>query len=187
MLSLSVDDGSAYDLRIFALSQKHKIPATFYWPVEWVSLAFDKGYAPMSLSDALLIAKTSEIGSHTVTHRLLTQIPQNEAYKEIADSKVLLERLFKKKITKFCPPRGYTNERLTQYTLNIYNSQRLTKGKNLVHIHPDSGANDNKPWKSALVNKLMTNKDVEIWCHGWEVEKYNLWAELKEVLSEYSQ
>ena len=98
---------------------------------------------------------------------------------EIAHSKEILQKLFDKPITKFCPPRGYTNEELTEYTLEIYDSQRLTRGKGLVHIHPNSGANGERPWRDCIDKNTK-----ELWCHSWELDKFDLWEELEEFLRE---
>lgn len=177
-MKLSVDDGCASDVRVAELAKKYDIPTTFYWPVEWHSLAYDKGYEPLSYYQARKIAKDFEIGSHTVTHRHLTSLSFAEAAVEISESKHMLEDLFGEEITKFCPPRGYTNPQLTAFTMTQYKSQRLTKGPGLVHIHPSSGANGNVPWRDYAKNHDIT----EAWCHSWELDKYELWEELEEYL-----
>lgn len=179
---LSIDDGCGSDVRIADLCSKYEMECVFYWPVEWKSLAYDKGYTPLTLIEAMGIAQQFEIGSHTVTHRHLTDIEPLEAMREIADSKFMLEALFAKHITKFCPPRGYTNVNLTEYTYKFYKSQRLTKGEGLVHIHPDSGANGNVPWR----DYAKTHNVTEAWGHSWEFDKYNLWEEVEEFLREMS-
>jgi hypothetical protein len=46
---LSVDDGCASDVRLAALAKEYNIETVFYWPVEWHSLAYEKGYEPLSL------------------------------------------------------------------------------------------------------------------------------------------
>lgn len=180
-MRISIDDGCASDVRIADLCKKYEIECIFYWPVEWRSLAYEKGYEPLTILEAYKISQDFEVGSHTVTHRHLTDLSEHDAQVEIADSKFMLEALFNQKITKFCPPRGYTNEALTDYTLDLYKSQRLTKGKGLVHIHPDSGANDNKPWRECI-----TDDTTEIWAHSWEIDKYNLWEELEGFLHAYA-
>jgi peptidoglycan/xylan/chitin deacetylase (PgdA/CDA1 family) len=179
---LSVDDGCASDVRIAELSLKYKIETIFYWPVEWQSLAYDKGYAPLTLDEAISITENFEIGAHTITHRHLTKISTEDAKREIRDGGIILEYIFNQIVNKFCPPRGYTNPELTEYTLLFYESQRLTKGENLVHIHPDSGANNNMPWREYYGQ----NKDkiTEAWCHSWELDKFNLWDELEEWMKE---
>lgn len=179
MIRLSCDDGCASDVRVAELATKYGIECVFYWPVEWASLAIENGYAPLNLSDALMIASEHEVGSHTVTHRHLTKIPIEEAVWEINESKARLSHMFNRDIAKFCPPRGYTNEVLTDLTLKLYESQRLTKGKGLVHIHPNSGANNNKPWRDCI-----DENTTEIWGHSHEFDKYGLWDELEEFLSE---
>lgn len=178
-IKLSVDDGCASDMRLARLADKYDVECTFYWPVDWHSLAYSKGYEPLSYVDASYIAERHLIGSHTITHRFLTQIPEDEAKYEIQNSKEMLEDMFAVSVDSFAPPRGYSNPKLTKFTLSIYENQRLTKGKHLVHIHPDSGANDNKPWRDAI-----TKDTTELWCHSWELDRFDLWNELEGFLRE---
>ncbi len=179
-MRLSCDDGCASDMRVADLAMKYEIETVFYLPVEWRSLAYDNGYEPLTFEDAARLARDFEIGSHTITHRHLTSIQPIEAMREIVESKVMLEHLFHKPVTKFCPPRGYTNDDLSRATLKIYNSQRLTRGKGLLHVHPKSGANQNLPWREYA----KTIEVEEIWMHSWELDKYNLWDELESYLAQ---
>lgn len=174
---ISCDDGCASDYRLADLAKKYNTECIFYWPVEWQSYAYFKGYIPLPYSHAKEIAYEFEIGSHTITHPLLTQIPFDHAIYEIVDSKKILEQIFGKQVTKFSPPRGYSNKQLDKVIKGTYEESRLTRGKNLVHIHPDSGANNNKPWLSAI-----SKETKELWCHSWELDKYNLWQELEAFL-----
>lgn len=186
-MKISIDDGCASDIRIAKLAEKYDIDCTFYWPVEWHSLAHDKGYEPLSFKDAGKIASKHTIGSHTITHRHLTQIPEGEAKYEISHSRDMLEDMLSTQIIDFAPPRGYTNDKLTKYTMRYYKRQRLTKGSNLVHIHPNSGANGNVPWiekYQQLVDKGI--EDIECWGHSWEFDKFNMWEEIKGFLREVS-
>lgn len=181
-MTLSCDDGCQSDLRVAQLADQYGLDCVFYLPVEWRSLAYDNNYEPLTFEEALKIAKEFEIGSHTVTHRHLTKLPVDEACIEIAESQQILAEMFDQEITKFCPPRGYTNPELTKFTLDLYDSQRLTKGKGLVHVHPDSGANGNVPWQ-----QYADSIEVEeLWMHSWELDKYNLWAELEDYLAAHS-
>lgn len=180
--TLSVDDGCASDVRVAELATKYKIPTVFYWPVEWHSLAYDKGYEPLTYVQALDIAGDHEIGAHTITHRHLTKLPLDEAQREIFEGKKMLESMLFVPVTKFCPPRGYTNEELTDYTLKHCESQRLTKGEGLVHIHPNSGANNNIHW----IEYAKSIDVKELWCHSWELDRYSLWEELEGYLREHT-
>lgn len=180
-IKLSCDDGCASDVRVAELARKYGIECTFYWPVEWHSLAYENGYEPLDWWEARKIAQQFEIGSHTITHRHLTKLKPDDAFMEIYHSKFMLEALFECEVTKFCPPRGYTNLGLTALTLVNYDSQRLTKGPGLVHIHPNSGANDNRPWRECI-----DENTTEIWGHSHEFDRFNLWGELEEVLGEHA-
>lgn len=179
MIRLSCDDGAASDVRLADLAQKYEIETIFYWPVEWHSLAYYKGYIPLNYGDAYQIAKQFTIGSHTITHPHLTKIPFEEAAYEIIASKSMLQQLFNVPVNKFCPPRGYTNPELTEVTMNHYESQRLTKGSGLVHIHPDSGANGNKPWR-----ECVDENTKEIWGHSHDFDRFGMWDELEQFLKE---
>lgn len=177
---MSCDDGCASDVRVAELATKYDIECIFYWPVEHRSLAYENGYKPLTRSEQRLIAEEFEIGSHTLTHRHLTKLSNEEAFTEILDSQTVLKRLFNQNVTKFCPPRGYTNELLTEYTLTFYESQRLTKGEGLVHVHPNSGANKNQDWREYAKNHEVK----ELWFHSHELDKYDLWDQLEEYLRE---
>lgn len=181
MLKMSVDDGCASDVRVAQLAEKYEIPTVFYWPVEWQTIARHGNYQPLSVVDAGKIARKHEVGSHTVTHRLLTRIPEKEAIHEIIESKALLGKIFGKMPNKFAPPRGYTNESLTEITLSVYDSQRLTRGYGLVHVHPRSGVNENKHW----LEYAAENTVEEIWMHSSELDLYDEWDNLEQYLRSY--
>lgn len=175
-LIISCDDGCASDVRLAELASKYGVRCIFYIPVEWHSLALYKGYKPLTIEQAWDLSSEFEIGAHTITHRQLTDLPLEEAKKEISECLPMMETLLQCTISRFAPPRGYTNPELTEYTLKHYSSQRLTKGKGLVHIHPESGVNDHEDW-------LDRAKDVkELWCHSWELDKFDLWRELEAFL-----
>lgn len=180
MIRLSCDDGCASDVRVAELATKYSTECVFYWPVEWERLAYENGYEPLTQKQARAIAERFEIGSHTITHRHLTRIPEAQAKWEIHESKSRLMQMFDQAIDKFCPPRGYTTPELTEFTLLHYKSQRLTKGRGLVHVHPDSGANDNLPWR--FVASEAGAK--ELWFHSYELDRYDLWNELEDYLKE---
>lgn len=182
MIRLSVDDACASDVRVADLARKYEIKAIFYWPVEWHSLAYDKGYEPLTYIDAQNIASDFEIGAHTVTHRHLTSISFLDGVYEIVASKAMLEQMFNKSVSKFAPPRGYSNSELTKVVHDLGMTQRLTKGEGLVHIHPNSGANGNRPWRDCI-----NDNTEEIWGHSHEFDRYNLWDELEDFLSENSR
>lgn len=181
-IRISCDDGCASDMKLAELCEKYNIELIIYLPVEWHSLAYLKGYEPLKFDQAVQLSKTHTLGSHTITHRHLTKIPTEQAEYEIEQSKYILEALFGNEIKYFAPPRGYSNDLLTEFTLRFYEKQRLTKEQGLVHIHPDSGANGNKSW----LDRIDENTK-ELFCHSHELDRYNLWEELEAFLSESSK
>lgn len=177
-MKISVDDGCRSDLKVAELCAKYDIECIFYLPVEWTSLAHSKGYEPLTYEEACKLAESFDIGSHTITHRHLTKIPFLEACREIADSQIMLQNLFHRRISKFCPPRGYSNEDLTKWTLSLYDEQRLTKQKGLVHVHPNSGANGNRKWQ-----ECVDEETKELFLHSHELDRFGLWEELEAFLA----
>lgn len=178
-IRISADDGCASDMRLAELCTKYDTELIFYWPFDWKNYAKIKGFKPLLVKDAIELSHSFEIGSHTITHPLLTQIPEEDAKHEIWMSKIYLQQKFGKPVRKFAPPRGYMNYELMKFAYLHYKEIRMTKGDHLVHIHPNSGANDNKPWREAI-----NDKTTELWCHSWELDKFNLWDELEAYLKE---
>ncbi len=50
-----------------------------------------------------------EIGSHGVSHNVMSRLSKKEQYYEINESKTFLEKIIRKKITSFCYPFGRKN------------------------------------------------------------------------------
>jgi peptidoglycan/xylan/chitin deacetylase (PgdA/CDA1 family) len=57
-----------------------------------------------------LIAAGWEIGAHSCTHPILTKIREEEAQKEIANSKAILEEQLQVEVPSFCYPSSQTND-----------------------------------------------------------------------------
>ena len=95
----------------------------------------------------------------------------------------MLEDMLGIDISKFCYPRGYSNPQIEKFVYQYYDSARKTKGEDddgykLVHVHPDSGANNNRAWVDCVTDR------THLWLHSWELNKYNLWDQLEEFLRE---
>ena len=80
------------------LTQFPSVPREAYAYMDWQQI--------LSLNDAGI-----EIGSHTVTHPLLDEIPQSDQEHEIHESKRLLESRLGHPVVSFCYPAGhFTND-----------------------------------------------------------------------------
>jgi hypothetical protein len=204
-ITLSIDDGTKDDIRIAKLCDKYGIDCLFYWPVDIEGVCMLKGWEPVSPKDEAWIARNFEIGSHTVTHRYLTQIPLGEAIYEIVDSKIILEDKYDQNITKFAYPRGYANETLVQAVKDAgYTYARSTEighigkpdnalfAQTAVHIGcPVRKEYSGTTWleygMELLEQARAEDKDFEGWMHSWEVTRYNEWGNVEKFIKELAR
>ena len=56
-----------------------------------------------------LLGNGFEIGAHTVSHRVLTELSEAELAEEVGDCKSILEQMLGRQIVMFCYPRGRFN------------------------------------------------------------------------------
>lgn len=78
----------------------------------------------------IFVEKGWEIGSHTLTHRHLTEISENEIFSEISVAKNNLEKELNIRIISFAYPYGDLNERV---------KEQVRKSGHLMGIATDSG------------------------------------------------
>jgi len=108
IVTTSWDDGHKLDLRLAKLLKKYGIAGTFYIAPECREIPWA---LRLSGQEIKALYEDFEIGSHTMTHPVLTNVGRRECAAELAESKQFLEDLLGKQITSFCYPRGaYTKE-----------------------------------------------------------------------------
>lgn len=101
IVTTSWDDGHPLDLRIAELLERFAVRGTFYVPLEY------SGFPRLSPSQMRALQSAGmEIGSHTVTHPRFTQISDDEAVRELADSRDGLEQILGRRVRSFCFPEG---------------------------------------------------------------------------------
>lgn len=187
----SWDDASVQDLEIAKLLKKYGLEknSTFYFPVMPSVVNEPKGRASLSLEQMDSIAKDFEIGSHTITHPLLTRIPPSVAVPEIKDSRKMLQKRFNQPIKKFCYPRGYANPKLQELVVNAgYTSARSTvvgyihESENpffeqtTVHVGSNRKEYAGYDWFQ-YASIMLTQARIEdgvyhLWGHSWEITAY---------------
>lgn len=202
-VTASIDDASRFDLRLAKLFMRYDVPVTVYFPVTTSNLYQTKGYDAAPQKTKTWLIENCELGSHTVTHPLLTRIPIEAAKDEIFDSKQMLESQYDKPISKFCYPRGYANDEIRQlvreagytYARNtlvgelhksidpIWTSTAVHAGCNRKEYNGRKWLEYAKDlWTEALELEKTESPVFEIFAHGWEIEKNNQWSNVKKLL-----
>lgn len=191
-ISLSFDDLTVEDFKLADLLAKHGLTATFYVPVMWESYNRLNGREPLSKDQLLELAKEFEIGSHTISHPLLTRIPYGAAEYEIAYSKPMLEAIIGKEVKKFSYPRGYATDPIKDIVRRNYDHARstlvgcVTKPEDkawehtTLHVACQRREYGNQNWydygiKHIQIAKRKGNGYFHLWGHGWEIAQNNAW------------
>ena len=103
VLTTSWDDGHRCDVRLARMLKEHGLKATFYVAPENQEFAKHELLTFPEIRD---LSRDFEIGAHSMTHRRLPTISEQEAVREIAESKAVLEHVTGKEIKVFCYPGG---------------------------------------------------------------------------------
>ncbi len=203
----SWDDGSKEDMRLAELMSKYGIEnVIFYIPAEWQTYNWNEGREPLNLHDINTLEEEFEIGSHSISHALLTRMPMDRVEYEIRESKYMLEQLLDCTIGSFCYPRGYANVEIKELVRSHYTHARntlvgnLEPAKDLIWETPTVHAGgkrrkeyENTTWLYEGVRLLQEaiklakeGKDAvyHIWGHSWELSRYDAWGDLEILLKE---
>jgi D-inositol-3-phosphate glycosyltransferase len=103
VVTTSWDDGHILDMKLAELLTRYGIRGTFYIAPRTIEF----GEKDRLTDDAIRrLSTTHEIGAHTMSHRWLTTLTDEDAYREIVDSREYLEKVIKAPVTSFCYPAG---------------------------------------------------------------------------------
>jgi len=108
----SWDDGSEYDMKLAEVLMKFNQKGTFYIP-----LANSMNREVLNSKKIREISRDFEIGAHTLNHKFLTSISNEEAEYEIKQSKVELEAIIGRSVFGFCFPGGKYRSSHIQYAI----------------------------------------------------------------------
>ena len=107
-LSITFDDGHKNNLYLVApIMEQLKIPFTVFIPTDF--LKENQEYLNSSELVELSKLKFASIGSHGVTHKNLLTLDKKNIYKEVSDSKKILEDVLGSEVTSFSYPHGGVN------------------------------------------------------------------------------
>lgn len=183
----SFDDGSKEDLIVADIMKDYGIDTIFYFPMQpwFVNEAF--GRVSLSPTERQLIAKDHEIGSHTITHPLLTRIDPAQAHEEIYESRLELIEEFDQQIEAFSYPRGYANPELQAMVqfAGYSHARGVTVGyldepenpyyeQTTVHVGCDRKEYGGRNWLEYALDMMEMSTSLStyhLWGHSWELAK----------------
>jgi peptidoglycan/xylan/chitin deacetylase (PgdA/CDA1 family) len=105
VVTTSWDDDASSGLDIAHLLGERRLPGTFYVPTGQLGEV-----SRFTRRDLVALAGDGfEIGGHTVSHRILTQLNAADLTREVGDCKKTLEQILGREVATFCYPRGRFN------------------------------------------------------------------------------
>jgi peptidoglycan/xylan/chitin deacetylase (PgdA/CDA1 family) len=121
VVTTSWDDGDRCDLKLAELLASRGLPATFYVPTGGLGQA-----STLSTSDLREFANAGfEIGAHTVTHPVLTDLSGPALTREIVECKHVLQEILGREVVSFAYPKGRRNaETITRVKQAGYHGAR---------------------------------------------------------------
>jgi peptidoglycan-N-acetylglucosamine deacetylase len=217
-VTTSWDDDDRSGLKLAELLSQYALRGTFYVPTGRLG-----GDSLFSRGDLRTLSSAGfELGGHTVSHAILTEIDSQERDREIGGCKIALEEIVGTEIGMFCYPKGrrnrevesavrragYTGARSTETlttrttfdpfampaTLQAYPHRpsnyvrgllRIGAFRTLIKAIPDLLSFDN--WlqlgKTQFDRVLRDGGIWHLYGHSWEIEKLNLWPQVREMFA----
>jgi peptidoglycan-N-acetylglucosamine deacetylase len=147
IITTSWDDGHPLDSKLSSLLLKNKIPGTFYVPLT------NQENHVMNHESIKDLSRNFEIGGHTLNHKVLTLLNDDEIIYEILKGKEELEKICGE-VNIFAYPRGQYNKKIIEIVKDAgFKGARTAellhiKIKNKFEYHPTIQA----------VNRSLTSK-----------------------------
>lgn len=102
---ITFDDGYRDNYRYaYPLLKKYNFPATIFLVSDFVNSNSSKYLSPSEIDE--MKGNNISFGSHTISHRILTSLRNEEIIREIRDSKDILESQLGRRINSFAYPLG---------------------------------------------------------------------------------
>lgn len=122
---LSFDDGYKSDLtEVMPLLEAYQFPAIFFPITDRIGEPDRLSWEELNI----ISGKGFEIGSHSASHRILTDLALPEIKKELKDSKDLIEQNIGKRVKHFALPYGRYNTSVIETAKELGYESVLTTG-----------------------------------------------------------
>ena len=124
LVTTSWDDDAASGMRVAELLGERKMQGTFYVPTGEL-----KGGSRFTVGNLRTLSENGfEIGAHTVSHRVLTELGEAEMAEEVGGCKSMLEQMLGGEVVMFCYPRGRFNAKIIREVRRAgYGGARTTR------------------------------------------------------------
>ncbi len=133
---LTFDDGyEDFYYYAFPLLKKYQMKGTIYIIYNFIGR---NGYLNESQIKEIIASGLVELGAHTLNHAYLKDMKENLAWKEIYDSKILLEKKFGVEVSGFAYPFGA----FSKETVNLVRKAGYTNAVSVVPGIMQSDTND---------------------------------------------
>lgn len=195
----SWDDGSTADLKMAELMTRYNIPTIFYWP-SMMGKAKELRTISSWLTDKECkeIANNFMIGSHSASHQSMKKMTIPQLSMEVTDSRKHWQDLTSQEIEYFAYPKNSINS-LTKALVKGA-GYKFARTNVVGHLKPgdDSFAIQctvqigidrieykNKCWEyfaEEMLSKIQPDSTFHLFGNSWEVELYNDWSALEELL-----
>jgi peptidoglycan/xylan/chitin deacetylase (PgdA/CDA1 family) len=123
IVTTSWDDGDPLDVRVAELLRARGLGGTFYIPLTFRGRqTLDAGWLRALASEGF------EIGAHSTSHSVLTELEPKEIAQEVAICKTRLEDFLGEQVRMFCYPKGRFNADVIRRVRNAgYEGARTTR------------------------------------------------------------
>jgi peptidoglycan-N-acetylglucosamine deacetylase len=136
VVTTSWDDGHPCDLKLADMLASRGLPATFYVTSGSLGQA-----AALSAAELRGLANAGfEIGAHTVTHPLLTELTASQVMSEVVQCKDTLEEILGKEVCSFAYPKGRFNAGVVERVAQA--GYRCARGLRMLSLSCDFPAFD---------------------------------------------
>ncbi len=124
IVTTSWDDDAASGLRVAEMLASKGLAGTFYVPTGRLG----EGSALRASDLRSLSANGFEIGAHTVSHAILTQVRGPDLRREVEECKQVLQQILGEPVTTFCYPKGRFNAEVVRIVREAgYQGARSTR------------------------------------------------------------